>query len=105
MENKDKHEVVILASAQRDLEAIARFHLEWVGPISSKKITDALYSSMTRLEEFPLLGKLIPDRGLAAEGYRILVSGDYLCIYRIVGSSVWIYHIAHKATDYPKLLG
>ena len=37
-----------------------------------------------------------------SEGIAIL-AGKYLVIYRLLGDTVVVYHIAHGATDYPKL--
>lgn len=35
--------------------------------------------------------------------YRYILAGKYLVIYRLLGDTVVVYHIAHGATDYPKL--
>ena len=91
--------LVILESAQMDLEGIAQLHMNLVGPNSARKITDSIY----RLEQFPLSGFTPDDRELRNEGYRLVVSGNYICIYRPIADNVFVYHIAHGASDYPVL--
>lgn len=101
---KQSYEVALLAPAQRELEEIAAVHVQLVGAGSARRMTDQLYHSMERLAQFPLSGALINDKELRREGYRLVISGDYLCIYRLMGETVYIYHIVHGATDYPKLM-
>ena len=49
--------LVILESAQRELEEIAMVHLNLVGPNSARKITDRILDTLSRLETFPLSGR------------------------------------------------
>ena len=46
----------------------------------------------------------IRDEQLRAGGYRYIMAGKYLAIYRLLCDTVVVYHIAYGATDYPKLL-
>ena len=94
----------ILSTAQRELEEIAYIHLETVGPKSARKITDRIYSSLDKLETFPEPGIVCRDRQLAAAGYRMLICGNYLCFYRLIGNVVFVYHIVDGRSDYPKML-
>ena len=94
----------ILPPAQSELEEIARVHMALSGPQSARKITDKIYDAMEQLMSFPLSGPPIRDDLLSAAGYRYILAGKYLVIYRLLGDTVVIYHIAHAATDYPKLL-
>lgn len=41
---------------------------------------------------------------MRAGGYRYIMAGKYLAIYRLLCDTVVVYHIAYGATDYPKLL-
>lgn len=95
--------LVILESAQMDLEGIAQLHMNLVGPNSARKITDSIYHSLSRLEQFPLSGFTPNDSELRSEGYRFVVSGNYICIYRPIAVNVFVYHIAHGASNYPVL--
>lgn len=93
----------ILPPAQGELEEIARIHMALSGPDSARKITDRIFDAMGQLTRFPLSGPPIRDGELRAAGYRYILAGKYLVIYRVLGERVVVYHIAHGATDYPKL--
>jgi plasmid stabilization system protein ParE len=98
-----KYELALLAPAQRELEEIAMVHLALVGSDSARKITNQILDSLERLKRYPLSGSLPYDRWLKEAGYRLIISGKYIAIYRLIGDTVYVYHIAHGATDYPKL--
>lgn len=97
--------VKILTPALNDIEKIADYHLLTVGPSSAEKITDKLLNSIDKLAEFPLTGSEHSDLVLKDKGYRKLISGEYICIYRIIEDVVIVYRVIHGATDYPKLFG
>ncbi len=99
-----KYNVIILEVAQIELEEIARVHLELVGVESAKNIVNKIMGKIERLETYPLSSSLIKDKVLGSMGYRILVCDKYLCIYRLLGDEVYIYHIVHGAINYPTLL-
>ena len=98
-----KHRVNLLAPAWLDLDAIGDYHLLTVGPDSARKITDKILNDLNRLEDFPLSCPLVPYRELADQGYRMLVCGKYVCIYKLIGNHVFVYHIVAAATNYPAL--
>ncbi len=95
--------LVILESAQRELEEIAMVHLNLVGPNSARKITDRILDTLSRLEPFPLSGPEAWDRELKLQGYRFFLAGKHICLYRVIGDEVFVYHIAHGASNYPTL--
>lgn len=95
--------LVLLSPALQELEAIAQLHLELVGPESARKITERILNTLERLELFPFSGHLPKDRVLQRAGYRYVVAGKYICVYRPLGEIVYVYHIAHGATNYPIL--
>ena len=94
----------ILPPAQAELEEIARIHLSLSGPKSARDIMDIIYAAMDQLTQFPLSGPSVRDEHLRAAGYRYVLAGKYLIFYRFFVDTIVIYHIAHGATDYPKLL-
>jgi len=98
-----EYKLKILSPAQSELEEIARVRLELVGSQSARKITDRVYSALSKLKTFPELGVKCKDTQLSALGYRMLICGNYLCFYRKIGDTVFVYHIADGRTDYPKL--
>ena len=99
-----KCKLELLTPAQRELEEIARVYLELAGADSARKITGQILDSLERLKTYPLSGSLPRDRMLREAGYRLVISGKYLAVYRLVGNSVFVYHIAHGASDYPTLI-
>ena len=92
---------MILEPAQRELEEIALLHLRLVGPNAAQGITDLILDTLARLEKYPLSGHTLHDRELQRSGYRYVIAGKYICIYRPVGDAVFVYHIAHGASNYP----
>jgi len=98
------YKLELLKPAQRELEEIARVHMELVGPISARKITDRIYNALENLKTFQELGVACKEKLLAAAGYRMLICGDHLCFYRLIDSVVYVYHIVDGRADYPKLL-
>ena len=97
------YDVELLNPAWLDLDAISDYHLIEVGPDSARKITDKILTALERLESFPLSCPLVPYRELADKGYRMLVCGKYICIYRFSGKKVYVHHIVAAATNYPAL--
>lgn len=96
-------DIIILEPAQRELEDIARLHMNLVGPDSARKITDIIFDTLERLELFPLSGHIPHDRELRLGGYRYVIAGKYICVYRLIAGTVYVYHIAHGASNYPGL--
>ena len=97
------YKLEILKPAWAELEEIADYHLIMVGPVSAKNITDKILSSIERLKTYPLSGTAIFDDELNALGYRVVISGKYVCVYRLIGDTVFVYHIVHGSRDYPRL--
>ncbi len=98
-----KYEVEILAPAWAELNEIAEYHLLAVGVESARNITDRILSSLERLQQFPLSCPYAPDEDMKLQGYRMLVCGKYVCFYRLIGSTVYVYHIVHGSREYSKL--
>lgn len=93
----------ILAPAWKELDEIASYYLLVAGPASARKITDKILDALERLEEFPLSCPHAPDAELKSQDYRMLVCEKYVCIYRLIGEVVYVYHIAPGSTEYSKL--
>ena len=98
------YKLELLTPAQRELEEIARVYLELAGADSARKITDQILGSLERLQEYPLSGSLPRDRWLRETVFRLVISGKFIAAYRLMGNTVFVYHIAHGASDYPTLM-
>ena len=98
-----KYAVELLNPAWVDLDAIANYHLHEVGVESARKITDKILTALERLESFPLSCPPVPYKELAERGFRMLICGKYVCIYKTQGNMVYVHHIVAAATNYPAL--
>lgn len=95
--------LIILEPAQQELEEIAQLHMNLVGPNSARNITDLILDTLSRLETFPLSGHIPKDKWLVRENYRYVIAGKYIAVYRLIENTVYVYHIAHGASNYPAL--
>ena len=95
--------LIILDTAQRELEEIAQVHFNLSGPNSARKISERIYAAFSRLEQFPMSGVIPKDSELRIAGYRYIIAGKYICVYRTIADTVFVYHIAHGSTNYPTL--
>lgn len=95
--------LVLLESAQRELEEIAQVHYNLSGPSSARTVSERIYAALSRLEQFPSSGVIPKDSELRITGYRYVVAGKYICVYRTIADTVLVYHIAHGSVDYPVL--
>ena len=94
----------ILPPAQRELEEIALLHKALSGAASARRVTDGLFDAMRLLTLFPLSAPTIREAELRRMGFRYVISDRYLIFYRLIGDTVFVYHIVHGKTDYPTLL-
>ncbi|MBR6924831.1 type II toxin-antitoxin system RelE/ParE family toxin [Ruminococcus sp. HUN007] len=104
MPDSDKYTINIRPEVWAEIENISEKHLNLVGPASAKKITDKLLDDIEKLAYHPYLGKECDELILIPNHYRRLISGMYLCIYRIIGNTIYIYHIVDGRTNYTRLL-
>ena len=81
-----KYKVEILLAAWQDIDRISDVYLRLAGAASAKKITDALLDTLARRE------------------FRKVLCGDLVCVYKVIGQSVFVYRVVNGRTDYPQLL-
>ena len=62
------------------------------------KVSDHILDAVERLEMFPDSGSLLPDEWLNKQGYRMVICEKQVAIYRLIGQTVYIYHIADMKT-------
>lgn len=97
-----EYRLAFLPAAMDDLDRIAEYYLHMVGAAAAERITDQILDTLSHLAPYPYLGSPHPDPVLAAMEYRRILSGDYVCVYKVIDHSVVVYRIVHGATDYPK---
>jgi plasmid stabilization system protein ParE len=100
---KKSHKLEILSPARREILEIAQLHKELVGPVSAKKITDKIKNSLNLLRKNPYMGMPLEYKDLRQLEYRKLICGNYLCFYRIIADTIYIYHIVDGRTNYPHI--
>ena len=88
-----------LPAAMDDLDRIADYYLRVVGASAAEQITDQILETLEHLEQYPYLGASHPDPVLASMEYRKIVSGNYVCVYKVIGHAIVVYRIVHGATD------
>jgi len=98
-----KYKVEILPTAWEDLKRIEDWYLIAFDVASALKVWYHILDNIERLEEFPNSGSLAPDKWLNEQGYRMVICGKQVAIYKIFDTTVYIYHIADTQTDYTKL--
>ena len=99
-----KYKVEILLAAWQDIDKISDFHLRMVGAASAEKITNKILDTLDKLADFPYMGAQHPDPFLAKYEFRKVLCGDYVCVYKVIDSYVYVYRIVNGKTDYPALL-
>ena len=97
----DAYRLEILTPAWQDIDRISDL---LVGPQSAQKITDKLLDTIALLASQPYMGALHPDTFLAQREYRKIICGNYVCVYKVIGTTVYVYRVVDGRTDYPKLL-
>ncbi|MTI49899.1 MAG: type II toxin-antitoxin system RelE/ParE family toxin [Firmicutes bacterium] len=94
-----KYEIRYLPIAERDLTEIIEY-IQLDDPIAAIKFLDKIDSSISKLEEFPFIGKIPKDSRLEYLSYRILIIGNYLVFYVVQENTVEIRRILHGKRKY-----
>lgn len=95
--------VEILPAAWEDLKRIEDWYLIQFDVKTALKVSDHILDAVERLEQFPESGSLTPDRWLNDQGYRMVICGKHVIIYKQVKDVVYVYHIADTRTEYKNL--
>lgn len=66
-------------------------------------MTNLVILELAQPELFPLSGHIPQDKEQRNGGYRYVIAGKYICVYRLIAEMVYVYHIAHGASNYPTL--
>ena len=98
----ETYEVRFLQEALEDLEEIV-LYIAQDSRQAALRMHEKIIEKANDLTTFPKRGRLVPDKKMAAAGYRMLVIKPYIAFYRIVDRHVFIYRVLHGATNYPRL--
>jgi len=98
----ETYDVIFLQEALDDLEEVV-LYIARDSRQAALRMHDAIIEKANDLTLFPKRGRLVPDKKMAAAGYRVLGIKSYIAFYRVVGRNVFIYRVLHGATNYPLL--
>lgn len=99
------YKIEILPEAWEDLKQLQDYYCLRFGPASAKKVRGHILETVKRLELFPDSGSRPPDAWLAENGYKMVICGRHIAIYKKFQEikTVYIYHIADTRMEYSKL--
>ena len=98
----EKCKVVFLQSALDDLEEIV-LYIAKDSKTNAIAMHDRIIETANRLETFPKLGVLVPDKKMGERGFRVIAVNKYHLFYKVHSEEVAILRVLHGARDYPKL--
>ncbi len=97
------YNVEILLTAWEDLKYIQDWYLVQFGIDTAIDVTEHILDVIERLQEFPDSGSIAPDDWLNEQGYRMVIAGKHVAIYKKMLDNIYVYHIADTRTQYTKL--
>ena len=86
--------------AKADLAGIWSYLAER-SPQAADRLTKEIEQQIERLADFPEIG---PQRPEIRPGVRVLVSGNFLVLYKFEGQTVFIIRVVHGARDLSDIL-
>ena len=89
------------AEAKRDLADIVDYY-EDRSPEYARALVRQIYESVGRLEQFPQMGRYVPE--LSLKSFRELIVAEYRGVYLVSNEEVDILVIAHSRQDLIKKL-
>ena len=95
---------LIQLSAYEDIAVIADRVESYAGKAAAEKTTDKILAGIDLLATTPYLGPLHQDPMLARSGFRKLVIGKYVVVYRIYNNRATVLRVFHGSSNYvPKV--
>lgn len=96
------YKIVWTLRSREDLRDIAAF-ISRDNPAAALKLGDAFFQKVDSLQQFPELGRVVPERGQPE--IREIVVGNYRIIYRVRHESrlVEIWRVWHGARGEPEI--
>jgi addiction module RelE/StbE family toxin len=100
---KTKFKVEYLPIAARDLYEIFDYIMK-DDPSAAAGLMDRMEESIGQLKDFPKMGSIPKDERLRFMGYRMLIVGECIAFYVIIGDVVEIRRIIHSKRKYSFLI-
>jgi len=98
-----KYIIEYLPIAEKDLTEIIEY-IQLDNPQSALNLLDEIDSTISKLEDFPYIGKIPKDARLQYLNYRVLIVISYLVLYVVKDDIVEIRRILHGKRKYEFLL-
>ncbi len=97
------YRVEILPTAWEDLKCIEDWYAIQFDVETALMVSDHILNTIERLEQFPDTGSYTPDEWLNQQGYRMVICEKHVAIYKVIDTTIYVYHIADTRTEYTKL--
>ena len=98
----EKYKINFLQSALDDLDEIV-LYISQDSRKSAIVFRDKIIETTKRLETFPNIGRLVPDKKMMGSGFRMVIVDNYLLFYKIYSNDIDILRILHGNRNYPLL--
>lgn len=76
-----KYKVTFAESAVQDLAAIRNWHADQQIPEVGERLVREIVSAVERLEDFPMIGRIVPEFGIAH--LREIIRPPFRIVYRV----------------------
>lgn len=97
------YRVEILPTAWEDLKCIEDWYTIQFDVETALMVSDHILNTIERLEQFLDSGSYTPDEWLNQQGYRMVICEKHVAIYKVIDTTIYVYHIADTRTEYTKL--
>ena len=100
-----KCKVIFLQAALDDIEQIVAY-IAQDNVNAALRLHDRIIETASKLSDFPMSGRLVPDEKIGNHGFRMIGLGNYIIFYKVYDndSKVVVLRVLHGARDYPSLL-
>lgn len=98
-----KYHIEYLPIAQEDLTSIIEY-IQIDDPLAAQSFLDEVDRTISKLDDFPHMGAIPKDMCLMNLNYRILIIGNYLVFYVVLGEIIEIRRILHGKRQYSFLI-
>ena len=89
-----------LYEARNEYRDILTFYRVEVGAKYARAFSEKVLAAVRQLERFPESGVIKHDTLLGKYGFRALFIDQYVCIYKIIGGTVYIYYFTDARKNY-----
>lgn len=92
-----------LGPASDDLAEIVHYYRAAAGIDVARTVANKLITEINDLANFPYANPCTRYKTLQEKGFRVLITDNYLCFYKVLGQTVSIYRVLHGSRNYIKL--